>query len=108
MLDQYVGRIALLHLSSQFLDENHGLLQMSGGGSGYVYAKILEHEGIGLWIEHPRWEIRVGAPEGTPEHHKANILIPWSALISIAVFPDLTFAADEGTADEYPRIGFRP
>lgn len=71
------------------------------------YAKMVEVDECGVWIENPKWETHL-TRDGDPIYHKANVLIPWAFVVSIATFPDRTFDADEEIKEQNARsIGFR-
>ena len=105
MLEQHVGKTVLLNCRREFIDENQWLLQMPSE-SPLFYAKIVEVDQCGVWIENPKWETHE-TRNGDPLYHNTNVLVPWASVVSIATFPSRTFDADEEIKEQNARsIGF--
>jgi hypothetical protein len=105
MLEKHFGNTVLLNCRSEFLDENQWLLQMPSE-SPLFYAKIVEVDQLGIWIENPKWETHK-TRHGDPQYYKTNVLLPWASVVSIATFPERRFDGDEEIMEQKARsIGF--
>lgn len=104
-LDNYVGNTVLLNLTKEFSRENQPLFQ-SGPRARLLYAKVVAHDELGIWVENPAWKSRP-VRGGERVSHRANILVPWRSVISVAIFPGRKFPSD-GRPEENTRVmGFR-
>lgn len=87
-LEQSIGKTVFLNLQKGFAEQNRALLQLREDAQA-VYVKVVAVDGVGIWIENPKWKTQpVG---GEAEVHRVHVLVPWQALISVGVFPERSF-----------------
>jgi len=107
MLENYLGKTIMLNCRPEFIETNRGMIQKASD-SPLFYAKLVSVDDIGLWIENPNFEVWK-KQDGNPEHHRANILVPWNSVVSVALFPERKFLSDgEIYEKEATSIGFHP
>lgn len=105
-VEKFLNKSAILNCNKKFIDENQWLIQPTGE-STLFYAKIVAYDEVGVWVENPKWETK-DAKTMEDQFYKINILIPWSNIISIGVFPDRSFLPDEEIDEKnISSIGFR-
>ncbi len=101
-IDELVGDIVLLVLKTG------QPLQGLGVRQDKTYVRLMGHDRFGVWVELPDFHMPQLQHSTTgPEQEQkadASALVPWSAIMSIVAFPDLT-------GFDYPRpdlekIGF--
>lgn len=106
-LREYIGRTVLLNLTETYSHDNQPMLGCPAKARLF-YAQLKDVDEHGLWVENPVWSTR-NARSGEGSTHKILFLIPWFALVSIAIFPDRVFPQDQAVPDENIRtIGFAP
>ena len=107
-LHEYVGKMVLMNLTEAYCLDNNIML---GGGDPKArrrYARLNAVDEHGLWIENPKWTVRQTDTEEQVSH-RIIFLVPWFALVSVALFPDRVFPNDRSVTDpDTQTIGFRP
>ena len=93
VIEKHVGKTVLLNIREEFASNNGSLIQ-SAVNTRLFYAKIVDLDNYGLWVENPNWS--VSPTNGGPSNsYKINFVIPWHQIISMALFPDRAFESDE-------------
>jgi len=93
VFEKHVGKTVLLNIKEEFASNNSGIIQ-SAENTNLFYAKIIDFDSYGLWVENPHWT--VSPKDGGPsKSYKINFVIPWQQIISVATFPDRVFESSE-------------
>jgi hypothetical protein len=93
VIDKHVGKTVLLNVREEFASNNASIIQ-SAVNTKLFYARVVDSDNYGLWIENPNWEVfpKDGGPS---KSYKINFVIPWHQIISMATFPDRVFESGE-------------
>lgn len=102
-LGGFLGKVVLFSVSPQFLDEASSIFQLQDT-TPLLYGKLLAVDGIGCWLENKSWQA-TDAKTDEPISLAADLLIPWAYIVSVAAFPDDSFA-DVPEAEMKKSIGF--
>lgn len=88
-IEKYVGKTVLLNIREEFASNNGSLIQ-SAVNTKLFYAKVVDFDSYGLWVENPNWSVfpKDGGPS---KSYKIHFVIPWNQIISVATFPDRVF-----------------
>ena len=89
VIEKYVGRTVLLNITDEYTSNNDCIIQ-SSENTRLIYAKVVDFDNYGLWVENPNWAVfpKNGGPS---KSYRVNFVIPWPQIISIATFPDRDF-----------------
>ncbi|HLP99280.1 MAG TPA: hypothetical protein VK149_12650 [Sideroxyarcus sp.] len=102
-LGNFLGKVVLFSVSPQFLVEARSIFQLHGSNP-LLYGKLLAIDSIGCWVENKTWKAS-DAKSDEPISFAVNLLIPWAYIVSVAAFPDDSFAdIPEGEMEK--SIGF--
>jgi hypothetical protein len=102
-LGNYIGKVVLFSVSPQFLEDARSIFQLHDP-TPLLYGKLLAIDGIGCWVENKSWKA-TGLKSDEPISFVANHLIPWAYIVSVAAFPDDSFA-DVPDGEMNKSIGF--
>lgn len=93
VIEKHVDKIVLLNIREEFASNNASLIQ-SAVNTKLFYAKVVDFDSYGLWVENPNWTVfpKDGGPS---RNYKINFVIPWNQVISVATFPDRVFESAE-------------
>jgi hypothetical protein len=93
VIEKHIGKTILLNISEEFASKNDNLIQ-SSENTRLIYAKVIDFDNYGLWVENPNWAVfpKSGGPA---KSHKINFVVPWHQIISLATFPDRVFKSGE-------------
>ena len=93
VIEKHVGKTVLLNITEEFASNNSSIIQ-SAVSTRLFYAKVVDVDNYGLWVENPNWA--VFPKDGSPsKSYKINFVIPWQQIISMATFPDRVFESGE-------------
>jgi hypothetical protein len=93
VIEKYVGKTILLNITDEFASNNDSIIQ-SAVNTRLFYAKVVDFDNYGLWVENPNWA--VSSINGSPSKcYKINFVIPWHQIISMATFTDRVFESGE-------------
>ncbi|WP_129126925.1 hypothetical protein [Geomonas oryzae] len=93
VIEKHVGKTVLLNIREEFASSNGSLIQ-SAVNTKLFYAKVVDFDSYGLWVENPNWTVfpKDGGPS---RNYKINFVIPWPQIISVATFPERVFKSGE-------------
>lgn len=102
-LSGFVGKVILFRLNHQFLMDALSIIQPHNTAQ-LLYGKLLAVDAIGCWVENKEWAA-TDMQTTVTESYLAHVLVPWSSIISAAVFPERAFSGVPDS-EEGPKIGF--
>lgn len=102
-LGNFLGKVVLFSVPPHFLVEASSIFQLHNP-TPLLYGKLLAIDGIGCWVENKSWQA-TDAKADEPISFAANLLIPWAYIVSVAAFPDDSFA-DVPEGEMKKSIGF--
>ncbi|HEY6871954.1 MAG TPA: hypothetical protein VI298_04400 [Geobacteraceae bacterium] len=93
VIEKHVGKTVLLNITEEFASNNDSIIQ-SGVKTRLFYAKVVDFDNYGLWVENPTWAVfpKDGGPS---KSYTINFVIPWHQIISMATFPERVFESGE-------------
>lgn len=98
VIEKQVGKTVLINIREEFASNNGGIIQ-SAVNTQLFYARVVDFDSYGLWVENPKWT--VSPKDGGPsKSYKINFVIPWQQIISVATFPDRAFESGEISDDK--------
>lgn len=107
VIEKYVGKTVLLNITNEFASNNDIIIQ-SAVDTRLFYAKVVDFDNYGLWVENPNWAVS-STEGGASRNYKINFVIPWHQIISMATFPDRVFESGEIPEEKgISFIGYKP
>lgn len=93
VIEKHVGKTVLLNITEEFASNNDSIIQ-SAVSTRLFYAKVVDFDNYGLWVENPNWAVfpKDGGPS---KSYIINFVIPWHQIISMATFPGRVFESGE-------------
>lgn len=102
-----VGNMAILNFVPGFVSDNNQLFQVDADAR-LVYAKIIDIDQFGIWIENPNWQAT--RPDGNVVFGRIKIYVKFENIASVGCFDEaINFGDSEDfLPKEIRKIGFSP